>query len=518
MRIARARVVLRTLAEVTAGEVGRARGGGAVGEVDLGEGTVWTNAQVQRARAVRLALERMGPLYVKIGQMLSTRPDMVPDYMMAEFSNLHDRVSPRPFETFVPVLAEEMGPDWATNFRHVDTDPVGTASLAQVYKVVLKSGRDAVVKIQRPGIRQLVLDDMAMMQWVVRRIAKRAPDFNDIMDLEAMTDVVFSAMRPELDFTIEAEHMDDFRDRASDFDTLRIPEVLYAKPRVLVQSLAPGKSIREVDPASYTEKQRNAIGADLLAFQFWGFFVDRKFHADPHPGNIFISPDGEVNLIDWGMVDRVDRNLSTSMAVIMLSLSMNDGAAMARAWIDMGRATRRADIAGFINDMGRFVPGIAGQPLERFNFGVQLTAILKFSARRGIATSPAVASLGKSFANIEGSVRYLAPHLSITDIFEDEFKMITQELAREILNQESTVQGLSQTLLMMQKGPGQLRSLLADAANRDLTVRVGEEMGKRSRHDDRADKRAKRLRRAIVAAMLAGSWIDRRRFSGRDAS
>src|SRR5207245_4526731 len=120
----------------------------------------------------------------------------------------------------------------------------------------------------------------------------------------------------------------------------------------------------------------------------------------------------------------------------LMSLGMNDGATLARTWVEMGRATRRADIAGFVNDMGRFVPGIAGQSLERFNFGVQLTTILKFSSKRGIATSPMVAVLGKAFANAEGSIRYLAPGLSITDIFEDEFKLISQELVREMLGRD----------------------------------------------------------------------------------
>jgi ubiquinone biosynthesis protein len=358
-----------------------------------------------------------------------------------------------------------------------------------------------------------MLDDMALLAALIKRLAKRMPDLNDVLDLEAMLDVVFSSMRPELDFTLEAENMDDFRDRVEDFDTLNIPEVLYATPRVLVQSLAPGMSIRDVNREDFSEEQRERIGRDLMSFMFWGYFVDRKFHADPHPGNVFISPEGEANLIDWGMVGKVDLNLSISLAVVLLSMGLNDGTSLARTWIEMGRATRRADIAGFINDMGRFVPGIAGQSLERFNFGVQLTSILKFSSKRGIATSPMVAILGKSFANAEGSIRYLAPGLSITDIFEDEFKLISQELAREMLGRDATARSAAQAFLMGFNGPGQLRSIMADMANRDTTMRVGEEMGLRSRHDDRADARARQWRRAAFGAAAVGLWLDRRRRS-----
>jgi ubiquinone biosynthesis protein len=497
------------MAGLFAGEIGRAVGLRPM--MLAGGGEERPDRQQQRARAIRKAMEELGPLYIKVGQMLSTRPDICPEYMMAEFEHLHAKVSVTPFTEFEPVLEDELGRDWKRYFKDVRTDPLGTASLAQVYYVVLKSGRPAVVKIQRPGVQQSMLDDMNMLATVVRRLAKRMPDFNDVMDLEAMLDVVFSSMRPELDFTLEAENMDDFRDRVEDFDTLNIPDVLYATPRVLVQGLAPGKSIRDVNKDDFSEELREAIGRDLLSFQFWGFFVDRKFHADPHPGNVFISPEGEANIIDWGMVGKIDLNLSISLAVVLLSMGLNDGTTLARTWIEMGRATRRADIAGFVNDMARFVPGIAGQSLERFNFGVQLTSILKFSSKRGIATSPMVSILGKSFANVEGSIRYLAPGLSITDVFEDEFKMISQQLIREMLGQDAMARTAAQAFLMGFTGPGQMRSIMADMANRDTTVRIGEDMSKRSRHEDRADARARQWRRAAFAAAFAGYWMDRRR-------
>jgi ubiquinone biosynthesis protein len=505
---ARARFVGGTIGGLLTGEIGRALG---LRATIGGDGEDRPDRQQQRARAVRQALEELGPLYIKVGQMLSTRPDICPEYLMKEFEHLHAKVSVSPFSEFEPVLEDELGRDWKRYFREVRTDPLGTASMAQVYYVVLKSGRPAVVKIQRPGVQQMMLDDMDLLATLVRRLAKRMPDFNDVMDLEAMLDVVFCSMRPELDFTIEAENMDDFRDRVEDFDSLNIPEVLYATPRVLVQSLAPGKSIRDVNREDFPEEQREQIGRDLMTFMFWGYFVDRKFHADPHPGNVFISPDGEANLIDWGMVGKVDLNLSISLAVVLLSMGLNDGTSLARTWIEMGRATKRADIAGFINDMGRFVPGIAGQSLERFNFGVQLTSILKFSSKRGIATSPMVAILGKSFANAEGSIRYLAPGLSITDIFEDEFKVISQELAREMLGRDAVARSAAQAFLMGFNGPGQMRSIMADMANRDTTMRLGEDMSMRSRHEDRADARAKQWRRAAIGAALAGLWLDRRR-------
>lgn len=511
MNVARARLVAGTMGRLFTGEIGRAIGlrRSVLTDVDERPGR-----QQQRARAVRQALESLGPLYIKAGQMLSTRPDICPEYLMAEFEHLHANVSVSPFSEFEPVLEDELGRDWKRYFSDVDTEPLGCASLAQVYRVTLKSGRPAVVKIQRPGVRQSMLDDMDLLAMVMRRLAKRMPDFNDVMDLEAFVEVVFTSMRPELDFTIEAGNMDAFRDRIEDFDTLSIPEVLYATPRVLVQGLAPGKSIRDVNRDDYSAEQREAIGGDLLAFMFWGFFVDRMFHADPHPGNVFISPEGEAHLIDWGMVGKIDLNLSLSMVVVLLSMGLSDGTTLARTWIEMGRATRRADIAGFVGDMGRFVPGIAGQSLGNFNFGVQLTSVLKYSSRRGIATPPMVAILGKAFANVEGSIRYLAPQLSLTEVFEEEFKVIGQEIFRELVGPDAMARSAAQAFLLGFAGPGQARAILSDMANRDTTVRFGEDMSLRSRHQDRADARARQWRKAAVGAALAGMWWDRRRRVG----
>lgn len=507
MSRARAQLVARVLGGLFAGEVRRTIGV----RSEVADDDLATTREVQRARAVRRALEDLGPLYIKVGQMLSTRPDICPEYMIKEFEHLHSKVSPTPFGDFEGVLNDELGGDWRKYFRDIDPEPVGCASLAQVYKVTLKkSGKPAVVKIQRPGVNKDMLEDMAMLSKTMRRLAKRIPDVNDIFDFDAMLDVVFTAMKAELDFTLEAEHMDDFRDRVADFDTLAIPKVRFVTPRVLVQSLAPGASIRDVDKRKLTREQCEAIGTDLLSFMFWTFFIDRKFHADPHPGNIFISPDGQANLIDWGMIGKVDINLSMTMIVILLSMTMNDGHTLARAWIEAGRATRRADIAGFLADMSRFVPGIAGQSLERFNFGLQLTKVLTYSSKRGIATTPAIALMGKSFANLEGSVRYLAPDLSITDVFEDEFRMILQELARESLGTNAMARSATQAFLLSFNGPGQARTILADMANRDTTLRFGEDMSKRSRHQDRMDARAKGWQR-FALALLAGYAIDRHR-------
>ncbi|MER7702342.1 AarF/UbiB family protein [Kitasatospora sp. NPDC097605] len=463
----RGRLLMRILAQLAGQEAARA--------VRPHQGLV--NGQgsgaVRRARDLRDALERLGPFYIKVGQMLATRPDIVSQEMIDEFEKLQDRAAPAPFTQFEPILTEELGPLWRSGFRDIDTgNPLGTASLSQVYRAQLPSGRQVAVKIQRPGVRETVAADMKLMGSLARFAARRARRFNEVIDVEAMLSVVFDAMRPELDFVMEARNMTEAAKAAEDFEYIAVPEVVRATPRVLVQSLAPGKPIREADRDAFSAEERAAIGRDLLAFMYRGFFVDRVFHADPHPGNVFVHPGQPATLIDWGMVGRIDRPMSNSILLLLLNLAMNDGAGTARAWIDMGSTTSWSNASAFAGDMAALVPQIATASLEDLNFGVTLTAVLQHSTRRGIRTSPMVSVLGKSFANIEGSIRHLAPEISIIDVFSEELTGIVIDLVKESLAPQQAVRTALEIISAGAAAPQQLRGVTRDLSNRDLTMRM----------------------------------------------
>ena len=497
--------VTKVLAALAGGEAARAvgfRAPGARSDAD--------DRQQQRARAVRHALESLGPFYIKMGQMLSTRPDIVPEYMIEEFTHLHSDVTIAPFSTFEPLLEEELGRDWRRHFKDIVTErPLGAASLAQVYGVTLSNGAPAVVKIQRPGVIPMMLDDMALLRRAARLLAKRTPNFNEVVDLEAMLESIFRAMEPELDFRVEGRNTTEAADLAGRFDHIAVPEVIFATRKVLIQSLAPGCSIRDADRDTFTAEEREAIGRDLMAFMFRSYFVDRTFHADPHPGNVFVAPGAPAHIIDWGMVGRMDKRISTSLVLTLLNIAQNDGVGVARSWVDMGRATSWANLSAFEADMAGFIPTIAGASLEDFNLGVSLTSILKYSTRRGIQTPTVVALLGKSFANLDGSIRYLAPELSVLDVFEDEFQNILFEIVQEALSPEQGIKIALQTLVGSLAAPEQARTLVRDLASRDFTINVNQTPGRRS--EDRADARTRTLQRTALFLVGAALWRERRR-------
>ncbi|MER6190123.1 ABC1 kinase family protein [Streptomyces cyaneofuscatus] len=428
-------------------EARRSRHGGGADSEEEGQ---------QRARAVREALQSLGPFYIKVGQILSTRPDFVPPAMIEELGRLHDQVTPVPFRVLEPVLAKEFGARWPRLFREIDTDtPLGAASLAQVYRTVLADGTPAAVKIQRPGLELVMAQDMAVLRRVAGLVRRSAPRFTAVIDLPAMLEVLFDAMKGESDFRKEAAHMRTALGLTEGFKHLTVPLVLLDPTRrVLVQSLAPGTSVHTADPSELTDDERTGIGRDLMNFMFRGFFLNRYFHADPHPGNIFVAPGHPAHLIDWGMVGRVESNVSRSLVLALLNVVANDGTGLAKTWTEMGHPTTWADLAGFRTDMAALVPKATSASLEELNFGVTLTAVLTHATRRGIQSNPVIALLGKAFANLEGSIRHLCPELSITEIFGENLRTIMFGLAQETLSER---QAARTALELMIAAPGSLQ-------------------------------------------------------------
>jgi ubiquinone biosynthesis protein len=463
----RGRHTAQVLARLGLQEVSRAIGDR---RTEVGRVPEETSEQ-QRARAIRQALEELGPLYVKIGQILSTRPDFVPDYVREELALLTDQATVRPFATFVPALEAELGAGWREAFTSFETDqPLGAASLAQVYRATRRDGTPCVVKIQRPGSHGAVLGDMAVLRRVTRVISRVARRFSEVIDTEAMLDVIFRAMSDELDFTREAANMKDARKAAKGFKTIKVPHALVATPRVLIQTLADGQAAHRLKDNELGRKRRKKMAKEFVAYMFKGFFVDRVFHADPHPGNILVSSDGKAHVIDWGMVGRIDRSTSAAMLGTMIGMAYNDGPALAQSWIRMGSTTPWSDIGGFTSDIARFVPHVTNASLAELNFGVALTSVLTFSTNRGIQTSPNVSVLGKAVANMEGTIRHIHPDLILADSIRDVLQDILLDMTLDIASPEQLAQYGLHALHALTQGPGQTARALSDISDRQLTV------------------------------------------------
>ena len=461
-----------------------------------------------RARALRQSLEHLGPLYIKVGQVLSTRPDLVSQTVIDALQDLHEQVMVRPFSEFEPVLVKNLGSHWRYRFTEIDTEvPLGAASIAQVYRAVQNDGLEVVLKVQRPGVAASTRLDMEILAQAVKLAMKRAPNIAEIFQPEAMLEVVFTAMRPEIDFNAEASNMDDFREMLEQFDHLEVPDVLDVTKEVLIMTKAPGLSIREANLDDFSEKEREAIGRDMCAMLFHGFLVDGLFHADPHPGNIFVAPGEPATVIDFGMVGRIDRRMALGYTRFMMAAALNDGEAAGRAALEMGTLTSRANVAGFLSDMQRYIPTMANQKLQNMEFGTDFNQFLVFCTKRGIAVNPAIALFGKATANLEGTLRRFAPELTPFDVFRDTMGDIIKDQAKQMVAEEEILRVANEAFSASRSLPEQVRYLAQAVVNGQYVLRTREDSA--SLREDREDKRAKKMRRTLVgiaAARLSLRW------------
>ncbi|XVQ14256.1 ABC1 kinase family protein [Spirillospora sp. CA-255316] len=475
------KIVSRSLA-VEATRSLRARLGGPQASSEL--------RQQERAQAIRSTLEDLGPIYIKFGQMMATRPDFVPQYVMDELANLNDWARVEPFSVFEPVIEAEFGPHWRSRFRSIHTEqPLGAASIAQVYRGVWSDGSPCVIKVQRPGSSAAMLGDMAVLRKIAGLVHRAAPHFCDVVDIKSMLEVLFAAMESEVDFTREARNMKDARKAAKQFKQLKIPKVIDAAPRVLIQTLVDGTPINRIKDDELTDKQRKKIAYQLMSFMFRGYFVDRAFHADPHPGNILVDHDGNAHLIDWGMYGKIDRTTSLTMLSSVLAIARGDGATLARNWIRVGSLTPWSNSSRFINDVCQTIPYWANKNLEELNFGVALMSIANHATTRGIQVSPLISLLGKSMGNIEGSVRCVYPKLKLDKALGNTLNDIVQDLVRDALSTEQGIQLLLDLLYSCTNSAAQLQAVLSDASDRQLGIHtrtsLGDPIGPRQRQQHR---------------------------------
>jgi predicted unusual protein kinase regulating ubiquinone biosynthesis (AarF/ABC1/UbiB family)/nucleotide-binding universal stress UspA family protein len=394
----RAAKIARILAQVGAREVLTRTPGG---------GEEATRAMAQRVRG---ALDALGPTFAKLGQILSTRPDLLPPVFIEELSTLQDRVTPLTEAEVVAAMERELQVPWEDVFASIDPKPLAAGTIAQVHRGTLESGERVVVKVQRPNAEQDILQDVALLEMFAARAGER-PAFRRVFDIPAMIEHLTRSLRRELDFRQEAANIRRMREVLEPYDRLDVPRVYddLSTARLLVMEEIQGGPVLQAPEG----EARNEAARQLLEAYYHQVMTEGFFHADPHPGNMKWWND-KIYFLDLGMVGQVPPEVCELVLLLLLAFSQKDGKFLADitlALASLDRAPEGVDFAAFQADLEGVIARYRDKSLREIQLGPILQEMMQISVRHNIRLPASLMLMGKAFAQMQLVAADLNPSL-----------------------------------------------------------------------------------------------------------
>jgi len=456
---------------------------------------------------LRLALEELGPTFVKLGQLMSTRADWFPDEWSTEFKKLQDKVPPFTFEQVRELVEKELGKPLTEVYASFDITPVASASIAQVHFATLKDGRELAVKVRRPEIGKILDSDISIMYVIANLIVKYVPDWARFRPVEVVREF-HKTIRQELDFTIEATRADRFRRNFKDDPEAYFPRVYweYSSKKVLTMERISGIPIDEAEPlkaAGFDLKEIAERGVRVFFRQALG---DGFFHADMHPGNVFVGSKGEIIHVDFGIVGQIDDELRTYLARLLYYLMKRDFKAMAKIHRDMGLIGPNVDIREFEDALIDIAEPIFGKPLAEINVSALLWKLIETAKRFDMHMQPNLLLLQKSMVVVEGVGRELYPKLNVWAVA----RPFIFKLMKKSIDPKAAVKKGYDTIIEMAEFTATLPSQLTSVFNKVINDRLRIEFAHLNLDElnARIDKTGDRLVYGmVVAALIVGSSI-----------
>ncbi|MCP4189769.1 MAG: AarF/ABC1/UbiB kinase family protein [Planctomycetaceae bacterium] len=375
-------------------------------------------ARHTRETRIRLAMEELGPTFIKLGQILSTRADLVGATLANELRSLQDSVSIDDPEEVRRVVQDELGQPIEDLFIEFDDCPTASASIGQVHRARLKTGELVAVKVQHAGIQDTVRKDLDVLGGLAQ-LAERLPELAPYRPVETIAEFQ-RTLRRELDFGREERNLNQFSARFQDNPYIRIPRPIteLSTPRVLTMEWLTGLKLNDTNSSlddSYDMPELSRRGADLYMQMI---FVEGFFHADPHPGNILILPGNKIGLLDFGMVGRIDERLREEIEDLLMAIVNGDVALLTSLIVRIGSTPADLDQSALQNELADFVSHYGSQSLSQLDLSGALEEMIELIFRFRIVLPAQVAMLLKVLISLEGSAKLLSPEFSLLEVIQ----------------------------------------------------------------------------------------------------
>ena len=386
-----------------------------------------TSGQTSPPEELADDLERMGPTFVKLGQILSSRADLLPDVYLKALSRLQDKVKPFPYEEVEAIVTSELGVRISKAFLRFDQEPVAAASLGQVHRAVMRDGRQVVVKVQRPEIRKQIAQDLEVLEEITTFFEEhtkmgRRYQFQKIFEEFQKT------LINELDYLREAANLTAIGENLKEFPHIVVPATVadYTTRAVLTMDFIPGKKITQIEPLERMELDGAPLADELFKAYLKQVLVDGVFHADPHPGNVFLTEDRRIALLDFGMVGRTTPEMQEKLVKVLIAISEGKGEEAVAHVIGMSETTQYFDEPEFRRTIAGLVAEQQDTTLERIDVGSILLQVGRAAGENGLFVPIELTLLGKTLLQLDEIGRGLDSNFNPN--------AAVREHVREILN------------------------------------------------------------------------------------
>ena len=373
----------------------------------------FTEPPESRAVRLRKVLEELGPTFIKLGQILSVRPDLVPLDLCYELSKLQDRVPPFGYEDVRKQIKESFGSYPDEVFSTFDPIPFAAASLGQAHRAQLKTGENAVVKVQRPDLRKIIETDIDIL-YSLAYLSNRYMQDVKIFDPISIVDEFSKVITKEIDFTYEAHNIDKFRKNFKDSTTVHIPKVFwdYTKSRVITTEEIIGIRLNDYLNQPHSVEEKKAVAANGANAILQQIFVDGFFHADPHPGNIFILPNNAAAFVDFGIVGRLDEDTRDAVVSLLIAVSMRNTNGILKALEMLGVTFDENSVRDFKRSISDFVERFYDIPLKQVEISTILPQAVELMSKYKLKIPPQFHIMIKAIATMDGVARQLDPEFN----------------------------------------------------------------------------------------------------------